>query len=119
MFIDRENKWVRRDKLVKDDGRGSTGVNGDQTIGTAETWKDVRRLQDQGRRRSDSYAGQVRSVLHLGGATGTKAGHTYAKSSAMNPITAISSTLCLTVKRNSRLSSADVMPVAATATAML
>ena len=39
MFIDRENKWVRRDKLVKDDGRGSTGVNGDQTIGTAELGK--------------------------------------------------------------------------------
>ena len=37
----------------------------------------------------------------------------------MMPITAISSTLCLIVKRNSRLSSAVVMPVAATATAML
>jgi creatinine amidohydrolase len=39
MFIDREDKWVRKDKLVKDDGRGSTGVNGDQTIGTAELGK--------------------------------------------------------------------------------
>jgi creatinine amidohydrolase/Fe(II)-dependent formamide hydrolase-like protein len=39
LYIDRENKWIRKDKLVKDDGKGSTGVNGDQTIGTAELGK--------------------------------------------------------------------------------
>jgi creatinine amidohydrolase/Fe(II)-dependent formamide hydrolase-like protein len=39
MFIDRENKWLRRDKLVKDDGKGNTGVNGDQTIATVELGK--------------------------------------------------------------------------------
>ena len=37
----------------------------------------------------------------------------------MMPITIISRMLCLMVNRNSRLSSAGVMPVAATATAML
>src|SRR5262245_60258769 len=52
-------------------------------------------------------------------ADGTKPGSTYANRSEISPITAISSTLCLMVKRNSRASSADVMPVAATATAML
>ncbi len=36
MFIDRENKWVHKDKLVKDDGKGGTGVTGDQTVGTAQ-----------------------------------------------------------------------------------
>jgi len=39
LFIDKEGKWIRKDKLVKDDGKGSTGVNGDQTIGTAELGK--------------------------------------------------------------------------------
>jgi creatinine amidohydrolase/Fe(II)-dependent formamide hydrolase-like protein len=34
MFIDRDHKWIRKDKLVTDDGKGGTGVTGDQTIGT-------------------------------------------------------------------------------------
>src|SRR5262249_5510801 len=61
----------------------------------------------------------VRRHCYLGGRFRTNDGPTYATISAITPITAISSTLCLIVKRNRRLSSADVMPVAATATAML
>jgi hypothetical protein len=34
MFVDRDHKWIRKDKLVKDDRKGGTGVTGDQTIGT-------------------------------------------------------------------------------------
>jgi creatinine amidohydrolase len=34
LFVDKDK--IRRDKLVKDDGKGGTGVTGDQTIGTAD-----------------------------------------------------------------------------------
>jgi creatinine amidohydrolase len=37
LFVDKTK--IRRDKLVKDDGRGTTGVNGDQTAGTEELGK--------------------------------------------------------------------------------
>ena len=39
MFVDRDHKWIRKDKLVKDDGKGGTGVTGDQTIGTVALGK--------------------------------------------------------------------------------
>src|SRR3954447_16787799 len=51
--------------------------------------------------------------------TGTNDESTYAYSIEMRPITTMSKMLCLIVNRNSRLSSSGVMPVAATATAML
>ena len=56
---------------------------------------------------------------YLGGTTGTLPGKTYAKSIETMPMTTIRNTLCLMVNRKSLLSSARVMPVAATATAML
>jgi creatinine amidohydrolase/Fe(II)-dependent formamide hydrolase-like protein len=38
MFIDKEHKWIRPDKLIKDTG-GPSGVNGDQTKATIEMGK--------------------------------------------------------------------------------
>jgi creatinine amidohydrolase len=37
MFIDTENRWIRRDKLI--DGKGTDGVTGDQTKATPELGK--------------------------------------------------------------------------------
>jgi creatinine amidohydrolase/Fe(II)-dependent formamide hydrolase-like protein len=37
MFIDSENRWIRRDKLI--DGKGTEGVTGDQTKATPELGK--------------------------------------------------------------------------------
>jgi creatinine amidohydrolase len=37
MFIDSENRWIRRDKLI--DGKGTDGVTGDQTKATPELGK--------------------------------------------------------------------------------
>ena len=34
LFIDCDHKWIRKDTLVKDDGKGGAGVTGDQAIGT-------------------------------------------------------------------------------------
>ena len=59
------------------------------------------------------------SSRYFGTTLGTHSGSTYAKIIEMIPIATISSTLWRMVKRKSRLSSAVVMPVAATATAML
>ena len=48
---------------------------------------------------------------------GTQFGTTYANIIEISPITIIKRMLCLIVKRNKRLSSLEVIPVAATATA--
>ena len=56
---------------------------------------------------------------YFGGTVGTDPVNTYAKSVATTPMIAISSTLCLMVNLKRRLSSADAIPVAATATAIL
>ncbi len=37
MFIDKDGKWVRKDKLLKD--TGASGVTGDQTVATVEIGK--------------------------------------------------------------------------------
>ena len=55
LFIDKDGKWVRREKLVKD--TGASGVNGDQTVATA----DIGRMSVENKI-NDAVA-QIRSLV--------------------------------------------------------
>lgn len=55
MFIDRDGKWVRKDKLLKD--TGASGVTGDQTVATPDLGKMF--VQDK----IDDAVAQIRSLV--------------------------------------------------------